>query len=40
VPFGQDDPQRKPRSLISEMTLIPEAAEAALQGEQIQPILI
>ena len=40
VPFGQDDPQRKPRSLISEMTLIPEAAEAALQGEQIQPILL
>ena len=40
VPFGQDDPQRKPRSLISEMTMIPAAAEAALCGEQLQPVLL
>ena len=39
VPFGQDDPKGKPTSLKADMRLIPEAAEAALQGVQLQPVL-
>lgn len=40
VPFGQDDPTGKPTSLKSDMSRITEAAEAALRGQQLQPILI
>ncbi|MEF2244508.1 MULTISPECIES: dipicolinate synthase subunit B [unclassified Paenibacillus] len=40
VPFGQDNPVQKPNSLVAKMDLIMEACEAALQGEQLQPILI
>lgn len=40
VPFGQDDPTKKPNSLVARMDLIMEACEAALQGEQLQPILV
>lgn len=40
VPFGQDDPAGKPTSLKSDMSRITEAAEAALRGQQLQPILI
>ena len=39
VPFGQDDPVRKPASLVADMTLLPEAVSAALDGRQLQPIL-
>lgn len=38
VPFGQDDPEKKPRSLVAKMDLILEAAALALNGIQIQPI--
>ena len=40
VPFGQDDPLGKPRSLIADFSRIPQTIEAALLGEQIQPILL
>jgi dipicolinate synthase subunit B len=40
VPFGQDDPLRKPKSLVAKMTLLQEAIIKALKGEQIQPVLI
>jgi len=40
VPFGQDDPQGRPASLVADMEKIPEAAMAALAGKQIQPMLI
>lgn len=39
VPFGQDDPQAKPTSLVADFSLIEAAAEAALEGRQLQPIL-
>ena len=39
VPFGQDDPVKKPRSLVAHFDLIPEALAAALDGAQLQPIL-
>lgn len=40
VPFGQDDPVGKPTSLKSDMSQITEAALAALERRQLQPILI
>ncbi|WP_433943287.1 dipicolinate synthase subunit B [Paenibacillus sp. SN-8-1] len=40
VPFGQDNPTGKPNSLVSRMDLIPETCYAALQGQQIQPVII
>ncbi|NLM84622.1 MAG: dipicolinate synthase subunit B [Clostridiales bacterium] len=39
VPFGQDDPVKKPGSLVADFRLVPEAAELALRGVQMQPIL-
>jgi dipicolinate synthase subunit B len=40
VPFGQDDPFGKSRSLVADMTLILPAAGLALEGKQIQPLLV
>ena len=40
VPFRQDDPQNKPTSMVADFTLIPQALEAAMQGIQLQPILL
>lgn len=40
VPFGQDNPQAKPNSLVARMDLVLETCEAALQGKQLQPLLI
>lgn len=39
VPFRQDDPAKKPRSLQADFSLIDETVQAALRGWQIQPIL-
>lgn len=39
VPFGQDDSDKKPRSMIARVELIPETIRAALVGKQIQPML-
>lgn len=39
VPFGQDDHIKKPNSLVADMTKILPTLEAALSGEQLQPIL-
>lgn len=40
VPFGQDDPVKKPTSLKADMTKLREAALAALEGRQLQPVLL
>jgi len=40
VPFGQDHPFAKPNSLVSRMDLIMETCEAALEGRQLQPVLV
>ena len=40
VPFRQDDPILKPNSLASDFKLINETVRMALEGKQIQPILI
>ena len=39
VPFRQDDPAKKPRSLQADFSLLEETVQAALQGRQLQPIL-
>ncbi len=40
VPFGQDDALSKPTSLVADFSRIPQTLEAALEGRQIQPLLI
>ena len=39
VPFRQDDHVGKPTSLVADMKLLPEAALAALEDRQLQPLL-
>ena len=40
VPFSQDNPQEKPRSLVCNMSLLADTIDNAVQGKQIQPILL
>ncbi len=40
VPFGQDDSSGKPTSMVADFTQIPQTLEAALLGQQIQPLLL
>ncbi len=40
VPYRQDDPFGKNNSLVCDFGKIPETLEAALQGKQIQPVLL
>ena len=40
VPFGQDDAAKKPTSMVADFKKIPQALQAALEGKQIQPILL
>ena len=40
VPFGQDGPMIKENSLLARLDLIPQTMHLALQGTQIQPVLL
>ena len=40
VPFGQDDPEKKPNSMVADFTRIPQTVALAANGRQIQPIII
>lgn len=40
VPFRQDDPFGKPTSLIADLSKLPATIEEALQGRQLQPLLL
>ncbi len=40
VPFGQDNPDNKPNSLVARMELVPETCYAAIEGKQLQPLII
>lgn len=40
VPFGQDAPHQKPTSLVADFGRLSETVDAALRGEQVQPILL
>ena len=39
VPFGQDDPVKKPSSMIARTGLIENTLKEALEGRQIQPVI-
>ena len=40
VPFGQDNARAKPTSIVADFGKIPLALEEALEGRQMQPILL
>ncbi len=40
VPFGQDDPVNKPKSIVADMSKIDQTLIHALEGVQIQPMLM
>ena len=40
VPFGQDDPAAKPTSLVADFGLVCAAIDSALEGRQLQPLLL
>ena len=40
VPFGQDDPWNKPTRMFADFSRLPNALEEALEGRQIQPLLV
>ncbi len=40
VPFGQDDAQEKPTSMVADFEKLPAALAAALEGRQMQPMLL
>ena len=40
IPFGQDNPQKKPNSMIAHTELLIPAAKAALEGKQYQPLIL
>ena len=39
VPFGQDNPEKKPNSMIAHTELLIPSIEAALNGRQYQPVI-
>lgn len=39
VPFGQDDPMKKPNSMVAHTELLIPTLEKALQNEQYQPLI-
>ena len=39
IPFGQDNPEKKPNSMIAHTDLLIPSIEAALSGRQYQPII-
>ncbi len=40
VPFRQDDPIKKEKSIIADYSLIEKTIEAALNGQQLSPIIV
>lgn len=40
VPFGQDNPEAKPTSCVADFDQITDTVAAALEGRQLQPVLI
>lgn len=39
IPFGQDDPEKKPNSMTAHTELLIPALEAALENRQLQPVI-
>ena len=39
IPFGQDNPEKKPNSMVARTELLIPSLEAALEGRQYQPVI-
>jgi dipicolinate synthase subunit B len=39
VPFGQDDCEKKPNSMVAHLDMLKDTIEVALSGKQIQPVI-
>ena len=40
IPYGQDDPFKKPNSMVARMSMLVETVEEAIIGKQIQPVIV
>ncbi|WP_078547029.1 dipicolinate synthase subunit B [Litchfieldia alkalitelluris] len=40
IPFGQDAPDKKPNSMVARMELLQDTVLAAMEGKQLQPVII
>lgn len=40
VPLRQDDPVKKPVSLVAEFSMLPRAIKFAMEGKQLQPVFL
>lgn len=40
IPFGQDDPIKKPNSMVARMSKLDQTVIAAIEGKQLQPVLV
>ncbi|WML43752.1 dipicolinate synthase subunit B [Neobacillus sp. PS3-40] len=40
IPFGQDDPIKKPNSMVARMSMTCETIENAISGKQVQPVIV
>lgn len=40
IPFRQDDPEKKPKSLVYDYTKVVDTVKLALENKQIQPLII
>jgi len=40
VPFRQDDPVKKANSVVADNGLLLQAAQEAIQGRQVQPLML
>ncbi|MBO1624993.1 dipicolinate synthase [Bacillus sp. SY8(2021)] len=40
VPFGQDAPEKKPNSMVARMELLEDTIVEAIEGKQIQPVVV
>ena len=40
VPLRQDDPMKKPVSLVADFSLLPQTIGLAMEGRQLQPVLL
>ncbi|QKE71283.1 hypothetical protein HPK19_09395 [Arthrobacter citreus] len=40
IPFGQDDPVKKPNSLVARMEALLDTVKSSIEGKQLQPVLV
>lgn len=40
IPYGQDDPVKKPNSMVARMTQLSDTVEMAMEGKQLQPVIV